>query len=181
MPQQRLWVRIFSHSASTWPTIRTGPSGRKPISAMSRVYSHRFTVPPESIDVHKHVNNVEYLRWMQDVAVAHSTDLGWPMSRYFEKSCSWVIRSHFVEYLRPALEEDSIRLLTWVSSMGERSSTRKYLFWRESDRQILVQAETAWVFIDIRVGLPRPILKEVRADFFVVEDEAEVMSMIGAY
>lgn len=146
---------------------------------MPRIYSHRFTVPAEAIDVHRHVNNVEYLRWMQDVAIAHTTALGWPMARYFEQRCSWVIRSHFIEYLRPAFLNDPIRLLTWVAGMGERSSTRKYLFWRESDRQIIARAETAWVFINTRDGLPQPILDEVRAAFSVVDDEAEVMALAG--
>ena len=146
---------------------------------MTRIHSQRFTVPAEAIDVHRHVNNIEYLRWMQDVANAHTTALGWPMERYFEQRCSWVIRSHFIEYLRPALLDDPLNLLTWVSDMGERSSKRKYLFWRESDRQIIARAETAWVFIDIRAGLPRPILPEVRSAFAVVEDEAEVMALLA--
>ncbi|MDP5238637.1 acyl-CoA thioesterase [Uliginosibacterium sp. 31-16] len=147
---------------------------------MTRIFSQRFAVPAEAIDVHRHVNNVAYLQWMQDVAIAHTTDLGWPMERYFEKRCSWVIRSHFIEYLRPALLDDPLNLVTWVADMGERSSTRKYLFWRESDRQVIARAETAWVFIDIRAGLPRPILAEVRSAFAIVEDEAEVMALLEA-
>lgn len=147
---------------------------------MTRIYSHRFTVPADAIDVQRHVNNVEYLRWMQDVAIAHTTALGWPMVRYFEKRCSWVVRSHFVEYLRPALLNDPIKLLTWVADMGERSSTRKYLFWRESDGQVIARAETAWVFIDTRAGLPRQILDEVRAAFPIVEDDAEVTALLEA-
>ncbi|PLK50595.1 thioesterase family protein [Uliginosibacterium sp. TH139] len=150
---------------------------------MTRIYRHRFTVPPESIDMLKHVNNIEYLRWMQDVAIAHSTDLGWPMERYFKERCSWVIRSHFIEYLRSAVLHDPITLLTWVAGVGERSSTRKYLFWRESDRQVLARAETAWVFIDLKSGLPMPILDSVRASFPVVEEDgeaAEIDALLGS-
>ncbi len=145
---------------------------------MIRVYSHRFRVPAEAIDMQKHVNNVEYLRWMQDVAIAHSTALGWPMERYFKERFSWVVRTHGIEYLRPGLLDDPIRLLTWVSSIGERSSVRKYLFWRESDRQILARAESTWVFIDLRTGLPRPIPEEVRSSFVAVEDESEIDSLL---
>lgn len=144
---------------------------------MVRIYSHRFTVPAEAIDINRHVNNVEYLRWMQDVAIAHSTALGWPMERYLKARCSWVIRSHFIEYLRPALKDDDLQLLTWVTDMGERSSTRRYLFWRKRDHQVLARAETAWVFVDTRAGLPRPILEEVRDSFPLVEEEAEVMAL----
>lgn len=147
---------------------------------MSRIYTHRFRVPPEAIDVQRHVNNVEYLRWMQEVAIAHSTALGWPMERYFAARCGWVVRTHGIEYLRPGLLDDPIRLLTWVSAIGERSSTRKYVFWRESDRQVIARAESLWVFVDLRSGQARPILDEVRASFPLVEDEAEVLALLDA-
>ena len=39
---------------------------------MRGVFVHTFTVPPEAIDVNGHVNNLEYLRWMQEVATRHS-------------------------------------------------------------------------------------------------------------
>ena len=144
---------------------------------MARIYSHRFNVPADAIDVNRHANNIEYLRWMQDVAMAHSAAVGWPMERYLKERCSWVIRSHFIEYLRPALLDDPINLLTWVADMGERSSQRKYLFWRERDRHVIARAETSWVFVDIRAGLPRPISDGVREAFAIVTDEAEVMAM----
>lgn len=146
---------------------------------MSRIFVQRFVVPVEAIDIQRHVNNVEYLRWMQDVAIAHSTALGWPMERYLAASCGWVVRSHSIEYLRPALQNDPLRLLTWVASVGERSSTRKYLFWRESDTQVIARAETGWVFVDARTGLPRPISDEVRSSFTVVEDAAEIEAQLA--
>lgn len=146
---------------------------------MSRVFVHSFKVPPEAIDIQRHVNNVEYLRWMQDVAIAHSTALGWPMERYLAARCGWVVRSHTIEYLRPALQDDPLRLLTWVAAVGERSSTRKYLFWRESDAQVIARAETGWVFVDARSGLPQQIRDDVRASFAVVDDTAEIEALLA--
>jgi acyl-CoA thioester hydrolase len=34
-------------------------------------FSHSFRVSPDEIDEQGHVNNVAYLRWIQEVAVAH--------------------------------------------------------------------------------------------------------------
>ena len=39
---------------------------------MSRIFVRDFTVPGTAIDVNHHVNHLEYLRWMQDIAVEHS-------------------------------------------------------------------------------------------------------------
>jgi len=146
---------------------------------MTRIFQHRFSVTVESIDFNRHANNIEYLRWMQEVAIAHSTELGWPMQRYLEERCSWVIRSHFIEYLRPARLDDNILLLTWVTDMSERDSTRSYQFMREQDHQILARAETVWVFVDTRVGLPRRIPQTVRQAFPVVSDKAEIQELLA--
>ena len=46
---------------------------------MPRIYLHRLAVPDDVIDVNRHVNNLAYLRCMQDVATAHSVAQGWPL------------------------------------------------------------------------------------------------------
>ena len=33
-----------------------------------RVYTRSFTIPADAIDENGHVNNVAYVRWMQDIA-----------------------------------------------------------------------------------------------------------------
>ena len=51
---------------------------------MNRVFAYPIVVGPESIDVMKHTNNKEYLRWMEEAATAHSSLLGWNTERYFK-------------------------------------------------------------------------------------------------
>ncbi len=140
---------------------------------MPRVFAQTFTVPPDAIDELRHVNNLKYLAWMQDVAIAHSAAQGWPLERYLEAGAGWVVRSHAIEYRRPALLGDGITLLTWVSGFGQRSSPRKYLFRRDRDGQTLATAETTWVHVDFRSGQPRDIPDALRAAFEVVSPEEE--------
>jgi len=40
---------------------------------MPQIYRHELVVPREAEDQNGHVNNVEYLRWMQDAAMRHSS------------------------------------------------------------------------------------------------------------
>ena len=65
---------------------------------MSNVYQHRVQVVAADIDVQGHVNNLVYLKWMQDAAVAHSLNKGWGQSEYDSMQCGWVVRSHQIEY-----------------------------------------------------------------------------------
>lgn len=141
--------------------------------AASTVHIQRLSVPPSAIDALGHVNNQEYLRWMQEVAIAHSAARGWPMERYLAIGAGWVVRSHFIEYLRPAFAGDAVRVTTWVADVKRRSSTRKYRFTREADAQELVRAETLWVFVDIATGTPREIPEEMKTGFLIATDGVE--------
>lgn len=142
---------------------------------MPRVYIKSLRMGVEAIDVHGHVNNQEYLRWMQEIAIEHSTAQGWPMARYLEAAASWYVRSHLIEYLRPAMLGETIRVCTWVASMERRNSLRRTLFLRDADHAVVARAETRWIFVDLKNGRPLPIPDVVRSAFDVVETEAEAL------
>ena len=55
-------------------------------------FEHHRTVRDDEIDFLGHVNNIVYLRWMLDAAIAHSTVQGWPNDRYFKMGSGWVVR-----------------------------------------------------------------------------------------
>jgi len=142
---------------------------------MRGVFAHSFTVPDASIDANGHANNLEYLRWMQEVAVAHSDALGWTRERYAETRTSWVIRSHTVDYLRPAFAGETLTVLTWIGGFEAQASPRHYLFWRERDRKVLAKGRTLWVFVDAETGRARSIPGEFRSAVEVVPDEKDVL------
>ena len=145
---------------------------------MPEVHRKRITVGVDSIDAHRHVNNQEYLRWMQELAIEHSTALGWPFERYLASGASWYVKSHFIDYLRPAQLGDTLLACTWVSAMDERSSPRHTLFLRESDRQIVARAETLWIYVSLKTGRPLRIADDVRAAFPLVASEAAALARL---
>ena len=149
---------------------------------MPEVHTRRITVGVDSIDAHRHVNNQEYLRWMQELAIEHSTALGWPFERYLASGASWYVKSHFIDYLRPAQLGDTLLACTWVSAMNERSSPRHTLFLRESattaERQIVARAETLWIYVSLNTGRPLRIAADVRTAFPIVESEAAALARL---
>ncbi len=149
------------------------------VTSRPRIYTKRFPVPAEAIDLQGHVNNLTYVAWMQDVAIEHSAAAGWPMARYLAMGAGWVVRSHFIEYLRPAFLGEPIVIHTWVPRFDQRSTPRKYVFLREHDRQVLARAETQWVFVDLATGRRRPLPQELLDAFDVIADDAEVKRMLG--
>lgn len=84
---------------------------------MPAIFEFAREIRPEEIDGLGHVNNLVYLKWMQSAAIAHSAAQGWPSERYHALNAGWVVRSHFIEYLRPAFSHHGILVRTWVSDM----------------------------------------------------------------
>lgn len=139
-------------------------------SAAKGIYRHEFTVQPSSVDGNGHVNNVEYVKWMQDVAMMHSDSVG--CTRATEAAgATWVVRSHRIEYLRPAFAGDRLAVLTWVCNFRKVRSARRYKFLRTTDGAILAEGETDWVFVDATAGRPRSIPESVSSVFELLPDE----------
>jgi acyl-CoA thioester hydrolase len=136
---------------------------------MPRIFRQEIVVTEDAIDEFGHVNNQRYIAWMQEVATAHSAANGWPMERYLQIGAAWVVRSHFIEYLRPAFAGDALDIDTWAASLALREVIRKYLF-RRAD-QLVARAETKWVYVDIKSGRPKRIPQELLASFEAVPDD----------
>jgi acyl-CoA thioester hydrolase len=145
---------------------------------MPAVFDFPHTVRAEEIDGQGHVNNLEYLRWMQAAAIAHSTAQGWPPQRYRELRAGWVVRSHHIEYLLPAFAGEELIVRTWVSDFRKISSLRKYEIIRLRDSALLAVAETNWVFFGLEHRVPRRVPDELISAFEVVIGESRQRTVL---
>lgn len=136
---------------------------------MPAVYEHHLVVAVEEIDELGHANNLAYLGWLQDAALAHSTVQGWPPEAYKQLGLGWVVRSHEITYERPALVGDALVVRTWVASFRKASSVRRYDVVRTNDGKLLARAATNWAFVDYRSGLPTRIPPQIVASFELFE------------
>src|SRR3954465_5338046 len=91
---------------------------------------HALPAPPAAIDANGHANNVEFVRWMQEAAVAHAEAAGGTAAAMAALGAAWVVRSHRIEYLRPAFAGDRLAVVTWVADFRRAFSLRKYEFVR---------------------------------------------------
>lgn len=139
---------------------------------MQQVYRYELTVPREAEDQNGHVNNVEYLRWMQDAAMQHSDKVGCTQATN-AAGATWVVRTHKIEYLKPAFAGDRVAVVTWVSNYRRVLSLRKYRIYRPADRALLAEGETDWVFVDAQKGTLRSIPKEVRVTFEPLPEDSQ--------
>lgn len=126
-----------------------------------------ITVQPEEIDQLGHVNNVVYLKWVQEAAIAH-----WSAAAHPEDQASlfWVVTRHEIDYRRPAFEGDEILARTWIGSADRFAFDRHTELVRVKDGKVLATARTVWCPIDPTTGRPTDVSERVRRQF---SDEAE--------
>lgn len=137
---------------------------------MPAIFEYQHCVVPNEIDGVGHVNNIEYMRWLQNAAVAHSTAQGWPPNAYHQLGLGWVVRSHFIEYLLPAFVGDEIIVRTWIADMKRVTSLRRYELLRPADGKQLAVASTNWAFVDFATHQLRRVPLEVLNAFELVPD-----------
>jgi acyl-CoA thioester hydrolase len=118
--------------------------------------------PESDIDEQGHVNNVVYLRWAQDAAIAHWLVLA-PVE--LQTNVGWVALRHEIDYKAPGFLNDDLRVRTWVGTVKGLSFERHTQIVRARDEQLLAQARTLWCPIDPATGRPKRVSAELRALF----------------
>ncbi len=127
----------------------------------SNVFEQQKVPTAADVDALGHVNNIVYVRWVQDIAVAHSDAAGFDLATYQREGAVFVVRRHEVEYLRPAYDGEQLVLRTWIADWKGASSWRETRVLRVSDGQEVVRARTLWAYIDAVTGRPRRIPKAI--------------------
>ena len=114
------------------------------------------------IDALGHVNNVVYLRWVQDVAIAH-----WSAAATTEQQAAvaWVALRHEIDYKAPAFPGDAIIARTWVGSADATRFERHTSILRAGDGKELARARTLWCPISRASGKLTRVSNEIRARF----------------
>lgn len=136
---------------------------------MPALFDYQHLVVEREIDPQGHANNVAYVQWMQDAALAHSAAQGWSGETYRRHGVSWVARSHYIEYRRPAFAGDQLIIRTWVANLQRVSSLRRYHILRAEGEELLAVAETNWAFISIRDQRLTRIPSEVSTAFEILD------------
>jgi acyl-CoA thioester hydrolase len=123
-----------------------------------------IAIEASDIDQLGHVNNVTYLRWVQDIAVAHWMSLA-PAAD--QVKLLWVVVRHEIDYKQAAYLNDAIVARTWVGTASRIRFERHTELLRASDRTVLARARTIWCPLDAQTGRPVSVSDQVRAAFSV--------------
>ena len=119
-----------------------------------QVFRLAFEPATADIDENGHVNNVVYLRWAQDLGVAHWRSLA-PAEA--QAQWAWVALRHEIDYRRALLPGETGFGRTWVSDTTEGPRFDRFIRLDHPEGGMCAQVHTTWVLIEQSTGRPRRV------------------------
>jgi acyl-CoA thioester hydrolase len=127
---------------------------------MPHIFYLPITVAPEDIDELNHVNNIVYLRYVQDAAIGH-----WKtVPQEIASQIIWMARRHEIDYLKQAFLGEELVAKTWVDDFVGVKSIRHCEIMR--GEEILARSVTHWISLDAQTLRPKRITEEILKQFF---------------
>ncbi|HEY0461098.1 MAG TPA: acyl-CoA thioesterase [Pyrinomonadaceae bacterium] len=119
-------------------------------------FAQTFRVESADIDAQGHVNNVAYVRWIQDVAVAHWFSVTNEKER---EKFTWMLTRHEIDYKKQTFVGEEVTITTWVGE-PTRVLWERFTEIRRGD-DLLVKARSVWCLIDRERTKPARITAEL--------------------
>ena len=114
-------------------------------------FVQKITVTAEHIDGLMHVNNVQYLYWVQEIAKAHWQAL---TQTRIDIQGVWVVRTHTIDYKKPAFQGDPLRIETHIQSLRGPLSQRQVCFYHDQSNALIARCTTQWCYMDTLTRKP---------------------------
>ncbi len=122
---------------------------------------HTIDIKAGDIDFMGHVNNANYLTWVQEAVLSHWNKLAPPeaAAKYL-----WVAVTHEITYRKPAfLDDELIANVVLEKVKGARSFYETVI---KRGEEVLAEVRSSWCCIDAETMQPARIAKDVQEYFF---------------
>lgn len=132
------------------------------MAANPEIFEQKLKVEQLHLDEQNHVNNVQYVQWVQDVAKAHWESRA---PQEFQEKYFWVVVRHEIDYKKQAFLNEEILLQTYVSETTHVKSIRHVIIKNAKTGKVLVEAKTTWALIDKQTQKPAKIAEDLKKIF----------------
>ena len=125
-------------------------------------FTHAITATPDDIDELGHVNNAVWVKWIQDIAVAHWEALAPPEHR---AAYIWVVTRHEIDYRGNVSAGETVTGETWVAEPPKGARFDRHVRFIGADGKVKVEAVTTWALLDRATGRLMRVREEIAAPF----------------
>lgn len=129
---------------------------------MSARFTLTITAGPEDIDELGHVNNAVWVRWIQDIAVAHWQAVA-PADQI--DALVWVVTRHEIDYRGNVAAGETVTAETWVPEPPKGARFDRHVWFLGADGRVKVEAVTTWALLERATGRLLRVRPEIAAPF----------------
>lgn len=140
---------------------------------MPATFTATYAVRHYECDALGHLNNANYVRYMEEAAFNASASVGYDKARYDALGFLWLAHETEIEYLQPVVYGDTLEVKTWVGDFRRVRSRRFYEFRKVGQAELVARASTDWVYLEAASERPAVVPPEMIAAF-VPEGVAEL-------
>lgn len=129
---------------------------------MAEIFTQRIAITPSDIDELGHVNNVVYLRWAQEIAIAH-----WQARASAEmiEAYVWVVARHEVDYRAPLMLGGDAEARTWVDAAPQGAAWARFVEIGKPGAKPSASLKSNWVLLDAETRRIKRVPPEIVARF----------------
>jgi len=124
----------------------------------TKIFEYPITILQSDIDEQGHVNNIIYLKWVQEAAIAHWTSVA--NTQMLENNL-WVVSRHEIDYLKSAYIDSKLIAKTWVTDPQGAKSERYINIMDAETETIYAKIKTTWYLLDSKTKRPKRIDAEI--------------------
>ncbi|GAA0331267.1 thioesterase family protein [Sphingomonas oligophenolica] len=117
------------------------------------------------IDELGHVNNAVWVKWIQDIAVAHWEAVASPEQ---QAAYIWVVTRHEIDYRGNVSAGETVTGETWVSEPPKGARFDRHVRFTGTDGKVKVEAVTTWALLDRATGRLLRVRPELAAPFLTL-------------
>ena len=123
-----------------------------------KIFEYPITILQSDIDAQSHVNNIIYLKWVQEVAIAHWKSVA---DAKMQENNLWVVSRHEIDYLKSAYINSRLIAKTWVTEPQGAKSERYVTIMDAETETIYAKIKTTWYLLDFKTKRPKRIDAEI--------------------
>lgn len=128
-----------------------------------KVFEKNITVTKAHIDFLNHVNNVQYVQWIQDIAQEHWEAVA---PENFKLNFIWVVAAHHIYYKGESLLGDILAVKTYINDSQGAISHREVEITNNATGKLIMKATTEWCLLNIKSKRPSRIPQDI-VDLFL--------------
>ena len=125
----------------------------------AKIFTQRFPVDAADIDELGHVNNIVYLRYAQDIAIAH-----WRSRATLEmlEAYVWVVMRHEVDYRAPLQLGDDVEVRTRVDENPRGATWARFVdIFKSGAEKPSAQIVSNWCLLDAQTRRVKRVPMEI--------------------